>query len=181
MSLSIIFAPHPVFKQKATAVAQVDDRVRRIVTDMYDVMYANDAVGIGANMVGLLERICVIDTREDGNRSPITLINPEILRTSDAVQTHTESSLSFPYISAEITRPSTIHLRYLNEKGELNDLEATGFLSQVIQHEVDYLNGVTFLDHLSRTRRDMLLKKMQKQVKLHPPHIHGAGCSHHHH
>ncbi len=178
MTLSIIFAPHPIFKQKATPVTAVDDRIRHTIRDMYDVMYANDAVGIGANMVGLLERLCVIDTREEGERTPLTLINPEITFTSDDTQTHTESSLSFPYISAEIERPRVIRLTYLNEQAEKQEMEAKDFLAQVIQHEVDYLNGVTFLDHLSRTKRDMLLKKMQKQLKLHPPHIHGAHCHH---
>ena len=94
------------------------------------------------------------------------------------MQTHEEASLSFPYISAEITRPHAIEVRYLDEQGTERTLKAEGFLATVILHELDYFEGRTFLDSLSRMKRDMLMKKMQKALRQNPPHVHGEHCDH---
>ncbi|MEH6477674.1 MAG: peptide deformylase [Sneathiella sp.] len=165
MSLPLVIAPSPVFKQKADKVLVVDESVRQIISDMFATLYAEKGLGLGANMVGILKQIIVIDLAEGGVRAPIAMINPVILNASIEVQTFNEASLSFPGIAADITRPSKISVEYLDENGDQQILEASGFLATVIQHEMDYLQGRTFLDHLSRTKRDTLARKYQKLRK----------------
>ena len=176
--LSLIYAPDPIFKQKAERVEAVTDEVRTIIDDMFETMDHEKAVGIGANMVGLLKSIAVVDLHEGGISKPYAFINPEIFWSSDEMQEHEEASICFLGISAKVKRPKAIKLRYLDYEGKAQELEATGFFASVIQHEVDYLNGIVFLDHLSKLKRDRLMKKMNKQRKLHPPHVHGAHCNH---
>lgn len=176
--LSLIHAPHPIFKQKAAPVAKVDDAIRALVDSMFATMRYEHGVGLGANMVGVLQRIAIADLQEHGVSNPYTFINPEIFWRSEELQEFEEASLCFGGISAFIKRPNAIKLRYLDYDGQPQELAAEGFLATVIQHEVDYLDGITFLDHLSKMKRDMLLKKMEKYRKSHPPHVHGAGCNH---
>lgn len=176
--LSLTYAPNPIFKQKAAPVEVVDDEMRTLIDDMFETMEFEHAVGMGANMVGILNRIVTIDLHENGESKPYSFINPEIIWKSDETQTFEEASICFRGISAEITRPRAIKVSYLDYDGNSQELEAEGFFASVIQHEVDYLNGITYLDHLSKMKRDMLTKKMLKHIKLHPPHVHGAGCNH---
>lgn len=176
--LQLIYAPHPIFKQKSEAVKVVDDEIRTIVSNMFDTLYFESAAGIGAPMVGILKRIAVVDVKPNGVDTPYCFINPKIIATSHDTQTIEEASLCFPFISAPITRPKTITVEYLDQHGIQQTLEASDFLSSVIQHELDYLDGKVYLDYLSPMKRNMLLKKMQKQLKLHPPHIHGDHCNH---
>jgi peptide deformylase len=175
---SLVYAPDPIFKQKAQAVEVVDDAIRQLVDDMLETLEFEQGVGMGANMIGELKRIAVVDLHEDGVANPQVFINPEIIWRSDEMQTNEEASLCFVGISAEVTRPQAIRVRYLDRDGQEQELEADGFLACVIQHEVDYLDGITFLDHLSKMKRDMLMKKMLKHIKQHPPHVHGPGCHH---
>ncbi|SDD68262.1 peptide deformylase [Kordiimonas lacus] len=178
--LHIVAAPNPIFRQKAVPVVDVDDGIKALAEQMLDVMYENRGIGIAANMVGLLHRIIVVDIQPDGNRDPLVCINPEITWASDETSTNEEASLSFPGISADITRPNAIKLTYLDQQGEKQELDAEGFLAIVIQHEMDYLDGRTYLDHLSKMKRDRLLKKMQKYLKQ----GHACGdphCGHDHH
>ena len=176
--LPLVYAPNPIFRQKAAAVQVVDDAVRAIVDDMFETLEFENSVGMGANMVGLLQQIAIVDLHENGGSQPHTFINPDIFWRSEDMQENEEASLCFPGICAEIKRPHAIRRRYLDYEGQPAELAAEGFLACVIQHEVDYLHGITFLDHLSRMKRDMLLKKMHKHMKAHPPHIHGAACNH---
>lgn len=176
--LPITFAPDPIFRSPAARVASVDEEVRRLVADMYDTLYAEEAIGLSAPMVGIAKQVAVVDIREGGERTPITLINPQVTWRSDEMQTHEEASLSFPYISAEVTRPHAIELTYLDEEGKPQSRKFEGFLATVIQHEMDYFEGRTFLDHVSRMKRDMLMKKMQKLMRQDPPHVHGEHCNH---
>lgn len=132
---------------------------------MFDTLYREQGVGIGANMVGLLKRIIVIDLQQDGKKSPLGMINPVLIQTSQETQVFEEASLSYPGISAKITRPAEITVTYLDTQGGSQSLDASGFLATVIQHEMDYLDGRTYLDHLSSLKRKMLLKKMEKQLK----------------
>ncbi len=177
-SVSLVYAPHAIFKKCAKHVDEVNDEIRKIADQMLKIMYQEKAIGIGANMVGVLERIAVVDLQEDGTPKPYILINPEITWYSEEMQTFTERSLCFPGISAEITRPKEIKLTYLDYYGEKKELEASGFFATVIQHEVDYLNGKVFLDYLTKFKRDTLLNKMMKYIKLNPPHIHSEKCNH---
>lgn len=176
--LQLTYAPDPIFKQKAAPVAEVNDEVRQLVDDMFETMEHEQAVGMGANMVGVLQRIAVVDLHEGGVSKPYCFINPEITWRSEATQTHDEASICFIGISAPITRPLAIKLRYLDYDGKEQELEADGFFASVIQHELDYLDGITFLDHLSKMKKDMLMRKMQKALRAHPPHVHGAHCNH---
>lgn len=176
--LTLIYAPHPIFKTKAEAVMTVDDNIRKLVDDMLATIYLEKAVGLGANMVGILKRIAVVDLQEKGVRSPFIFINPEITWCSEEKQTFKEASLCFPGIFADISRPKAIKIRYLDYNGIEQELEAEGFLATVIQHEVDYLNGITFLDYLSKMKQDMLVRKMVKHMKRFPPHIHTEHCNH---
>ena len=175
--LQVVHAPHPVFKQKAKPVAKVDGLIRELAKDMLDTMYFENAVGLGANMLGIDQRIIVLDLRGE-NANPYVMINPEILETSADISEHEEASLSFPGISAVVKRPNKIKVKYLDLDNNEQVLEAEGFLARVILHESDYLNGVTYLDHLSKMKRDMLMAKMLKFIKNHPPHVHGAHCHH---
>jgi len=176
--LNLIYAPNNIFKQKTDDIVKVDDTIREIADRMVKTMYVEGAVGIGANMVGILKSIAVVDLRENGEYNPYIFINPKIIFRSKETQKFEEASLCFPGISAEIERPSAIKLSYLNDQGVTQELDATGFLATVIQHEVDYLNGKIFLDYLSKMKRDILLKKMEKYMHDHPPHVHGAHCHH---
>ncbi len=176
--LPLIYAPHPIFKQTSLPVDVVDDEVRRLIDDLFETMEVEKAVGMAANMVGVLKQIVVVDLLEDGISKPYTFINPEIIWHSDETQTHEEASICFVGVSANITRPNAIKMRYLDYDGKPQELGAEGFFACVIQHEVDYLNGITFPDYLSKMKRDMLFKKMQKTLKMYPPHVHGAGCNH---
>ena len=161
--LPLTYGPDKIFSKIASPVEVVDDVIRSIIDDMLETMYREHAIGMGANMVGILKRIVVIDMQEDGLRKPYALINPEIVWFSEDVQTHQEASICFPGISANITRPRSVRVCYLDYNGQTNELKADGWFATVIQHEVDYLNGKIFLDYLSKMKRDMLLKKMIKK------------------
>lgn len=158
--LQLIHAPNRIFKQIAKPVIKIDDQVRRNIDEMFDVLKKENGIGLGANMVGLLDRIIVLDWPEGKIKMP--MINPEITWMSEETQKFEEASLSYPGISAIITRPNKIKLSYLGGDNEKHEMEAQGYLSTLIQHEIDYLNGVTFLDHLSKLKRDVLLRKMEK-------------------
>jgi peptide deformylase len=158
--LSLIYAPNRIFKQIAKPVTKIDDQVRRNIAEMFDIMTKEKGIGLGANMVGLLDRIIVLDWPE-GNIK-LSMINPEITWISKETQQFEEASLSYPAISAIITRPNKIKLSYLDCDNKKHEMEAEGFLSTLIQHEIDYLNGITFLDHISQLKREVLLRKMEK-------------------
>ncbi len=162
LNLPLVLAPNPIFRKKALKVTVVDDLVRTHIKDMFATLYAENGLGLGANMVGLLKQIIVIDLKENGQSAPIAMINPELLEISKEMQIFNEASLSFPGISADISRPDWVRVQYLNEQGQLQIVKADGFFATVIQHEMDYLQGRTYLDHLSRTKRDALMRKYLK-------------------
>jgi peptide deformylase len=176
--LPLTYAPHPIFKQKASPIHSFGEETKTLASDMLETLYFEEAVGLGAPMVGILKRIAVVDLKPNGKPKPYAFINPEIIDASPETQSFEEASLCFPYISAPITRPRAIKLRYLDQTGHSQTLEADGFLASVIQHELDYLDGKVFLDYLSPMKRQMLMKKMLKYIKLNPPHIHDEHCHH---
>lgn len=179
-SLDLVMAPNPIFKQTALTVSAVDDEARKLCNDILDTLYEERGIGIAAPMVGILKRIIVIDLQEDGARAPLVCINPTVKVTSTEVQKHEEASLCFPGIRAEIERPSSLRLTYLDTNGDSQTLEAEGWLATVIQHEIEYLDGRTFLDNLSKLKRDRLLKKMIKDMK-HSSACGDPHCGHDHH
>ncbi len=176
--LNLVYAPDPIFKQVSPPVDTIDDTVRDLIHDMFETLEFEQGVGMAAPMVGILQRIAVVNLNEDNTPNPYCFINPEIIWRSDDTQTFEEASLCFVGISADIPRAKAITVRYLDESGAEQELTAEGFFAHVIQHEIDYLDGITFIDHLSRLKRDMLLKKMAKILKHNPPHVHGVECSH---
>lgn len=164
--LPILVAPHPILKRKAQPVAEVDARVVKLMDDMVETMYDAAGIGLAAPQVGVLDRVIVVDVHEKGEPpNPIRLANPEIVWSSDEKAVCEEGCLSVPEQYAEVTRPQRIRVRYLDEKNQQQEIEADGMLATCIQHEIDHLNGVLFVDYLSMLKRNILLKKVQKMQK----------------
>ncbi len=176
--LPIIYAPSPIFKHKAKPVIKVDQLIGDLASDMLETMYAENAVGLGANMVGIDQQIIVLDIRKNDVKNPYVMLNPEIIEASAETSEYEEASISFPGISAMIKRPKKIKVKYLDLDNNEQVLAADEFLARVILHETDYLHGVVYLDYLSKLKRDMLMAKMLKYIRNHPPHVHGAHCNH---
>ncbi len=167
----IITVPDPILKTPASPVARVDDAVRRQMDRMLETMYAAPGIGLAANQVNLLNRVIVLDCEwrsngeESGERRPVCMANPEIVWASDQISVMEEGCLSIPGQFAEIERPATVRVKYLDYKGEEAELEAKDLVSHCVQHEIDHLNGVLFIDYLSRLKRDMMLRRVEKIMK----------------
>jgi len=167
----IVEVPDPRLREISKPVDAVDDDVRTLVAEMFETMYAAPGIGLAAIQVGVPKRILVIDLQdppEEGGepvKDPRVFINPEIVESSDHEVPYTEGCLSVPDQFAEVDRPERIRARWLDEKGVQHDEEITGLLATCLQHEMDHLNGVLFIDHLSRLKRQMILKKLDKQRK----------------
>ncbi len=168
---TILEVPDPVLRQKSLPVDNVDDEVRALVADMFETMYEAPGIGLAAIQVGVPRRILVIDLQEpeeEGGepvRDPRVFINPEILDSSDQEVPYTEGCLSVPDQYAEVDRPDRIRARWLDEKGEQHEADIEGLLATCLQHEMDHLEGILFIDHLSRLKREMILKKLAKLRK----------------
>ena len=161
--LQILQAPHPGLKRVAQPVAEVTDELRTLMDDMLETMYRAPGIGLAAPQVGVDRRVVVVDlAREDNERSPLRLINPELIWVSDDNVAMEEGCLSLPDQFAEVKRPSAVRLRYLDEHGAQQEIEADGMLARCLQHEVDHLDGILFVDHLSTLRRNMILRKLDK-------------------
>ncbi|MBV9551652.1 MAG: peptide deformylase [Alphaproteobacteria bacterium] len=161
--LEIITAPDPRLKIKAKPVAKVDAGLRRLMDDMLDTMYGSIGIGLAAPQVGVAQRVIVVDVAREGeNPNPIRLANPEILWRSDEMMVANEGCLSLPEHYAEVDRPAAIRLRYVDHENEIREIDAAGLLATCLQHEVDHLDGVLFVDHLSALKRGMILRKLQK-------------------
>jgi peptide deformylase len=166
--LPIVEVPDPRLRQISQPVERVDDDLRRLIDDMFETMYAAPGIGLAAIQVGVPKRVLVIDLQEpeeEGGepvRKPLVFVNPEILETSDHDVPYNEGCLSVPEMYAEVDRPDRIRARWLDRDGAAHEEEISGLLAVCLQHEMDHLNGVLFIDHLSRLRREMLLKKLAK-------------------
>lgn len=172
MAIRQIFeTPDPVLRQISKPVETFDDDLKTLVADMFETMYSAPGIGLAAVQVGVPIRLLVIDLQEpeeEGGepvRDPRTFINPEILWHSDTEVPYTEGCLSVPEQYAEVMRPDRIRARWQDEKGTSYEEEIDGLLAVCLQHEMDHLNGVLFIDHLSRLKRDMVLKKLAKWRK----------------
>jgi peptide deformylase len=161
--LPIIVAPDPRLKQKSTPVAAVDDGIRRLMDDMLETMYLAPGVGLSAIQVGVARNVIVIDVARDGEpRKPLHMANPEIIWRSPETKTCDEGCLSFPGQFAEVTRPVAIKVRFLDYHGDMREIAADGVLAVCIQHEMDHLQGVLFVDYLSAIRRNIIVRKTAK-------------------
>ena len=164
--LPIIWAPDPRLKVVSEAVETVDGRVRRLMDDMLDTMYAEPGVGLSAIQVGVPRRVVVADAaRQGGEPRPLRLVNPAIAAVSDETAVYEEGCLSLPEHFAEIERPAEIDVTYIDETGEERSLRAGGLLARCIQHELDHLEGLLFVDRLSAVRRGIILRKLAKQKR----------------
>ena len=166
----IVEIPDPRLRTISTPVAEVDDDVRALIDDMFDTMYASRGIGLAAIQIGIAKRILLIDLQEedeDGKpvREPRVFINPEIVETADDSNIYNEGCLSVPDQYAEVERPATCRVRWLDETGAAHDEQLEGLLATCIQHEMDHLEGIIFIDHLSRLKREMVLKNLAKQRK----------------
>jgi peptide deformylase len=161
--LPIITAPDPRLKLVAKPVAAVDAEVRRLMDDMLETMYAAPGIGLAAPQVGVACRVLVVDTARDGEAAqPLKIANPEILGRSEELATYNEGCLSLPEHYADVERPARIKLRYLDYENKIREVEMEGLLATCVQHEMDHLDGVLFVDHLSALKRNIILRKLAK-------------------
>src|ERR1700736_4796540 len=168
--LPVLIAPDPRLKLKAKPVAAVDAAVRRLMDDMLETMYVAPGIGLAAPQVGHALRVIVLDVaRDEEEKQPLRMANPEILWRSDELATYNEGCLSLPEHYADVTRPAEIKLRYLDYENEIREMEASGLLATCLQHEIEHLDGILFVDHLSLVKRGMILRKLAKAKRSREP------------
>ncbi|MBB4639959.1 peptide deformylase [Rhizorhapis suberifaciens] len=169
--LPIIETPDPRLRTISTPVDAIDDDLQRLIDDMFETMYDAPGIGLAAIQVGVPKRVLVIDLQEPNSetgeavRNPMVFINPQIMEGSEEHSVYQEGCLSVPDQYAEVERPATIRASWLDRKGVIHEEELNGLLATCLQHEMDHLEGVLFIDHLSRLKREMLLKKLAKARK----------------
>jgi len=164
--LPIIVAPDPRLKKVAEPVRVIDAEIRQLMDDMLETMYQAPGIGLAAPQVGVLKRVIVLDVSPDGEKpAPLRMADPRVIEASGDIGTYEEGCLSLPDQFAEVRRPTRITVSYLDETGASRHLEAEGLLATCIQHEIDHLEGVLFVDHISRLKRDMILKRLVKNHK----------------
>ncbi len=162
----LIILPDPLLRQQSKPIEQVDAEITRLADDMLETMYDAPGIGLAAIQIGVPRRMLVIDiSREDEERKPVVFINPEILKVSDDVSAYEEGCLSIPDYYAEVERPASLTVAYIDRDGKKQTVEADGLLATCLQHEMDHLNGVLFIDHISRLKRDMVIKKFTKAAR----------------
>jgi len=165
--LPIITLPDPRLRQISTLVESVDPALLTLLDDMLETMYAAPGVGLAAIQVAVAKRIVVIDTaKKEEPKSPLFLINPEIIWASEELSVYEEGCLSVPDYFEEVQRPARVRVRHLDRKGEAVEFDAEGLLATVVQHELDHLEGGLFIDHLSRLKRERVVKKFAKAARL---------------
>jgi len=165
-ALPILIVPAPILKARARSVAAADmPKVRELLPRMYATMYGAPGIGLAAPQVGVGLRLTIVDLMADEKANPITLINPEILARSEKLATREEGCLSLPGQYADVTRPAEVTVRYTDADGATRQIEAEGLLAACLQHEIDHLDGVLFIDHLSALKRNMILRRLAKELR----------------
>jgi peptide deformylase len=163
---SILLAPNPILKARTRPVTEADaDAVRALVPRMFAAMYRAPGIGLAAPQVGSGLRIAVVDLMPDDQRAPIVLVNPLVVQASEELATREEGCLSLPGQYADITRPARVKVRFQDETGARREIEADGLLSVCLQHEIDHLDGVLFVDHLSALKRNMIYRRLAKEQR----------------
>ena len=163
-SMPLVLLPQPVLRQIAQPVDDITDDILQLANNMAETMYAAPGIGLAANQVGLLKRVIVMDcARDDEPPALWKMFNPEIIWLSEENTKMEEGCLSIPGHNAEVVRPSEAHVSYLDIEGQKQEMQATGLLAACVQHEIDHLNGVLFIDHLSRLKRGMIMRKVMKE------------------
>ena len=162
----IVIEPDPILRKKSKTIEKVGDELRILLDDMLETMYAAPGIGLAAVQIGILKRLIVIDISKDQEKkNPLFLINPEIISKSKKTSTYEEGCLSLPGHFAEVERPAECQIRFVDYNGKTKELQANGLLATCIQHEVDHLDGVLFIDYLSKLKKDMIVKKLIKHKK----------------
>jgi len=162
----ILTEPNEILRKKSLPVDNVDKDLQILMDDMLETMYAAPGIGLAAIQVGIPKRIIVLDIgQKEGNKKPFFLVNPEIIQKSKNLLTYEEGCLSVPGQFAEIDRPDKCHVKYLDYHGEKKEINAEGMLATCIQHEMDHLEGILFIDYLSKLKKTMIIKKLSKQKK----------------
>ena len=162
----LIILPDPILRQVSKPVERVDGPLRKLADDMLATMYDAPGIGLAAIQIGEPLRMLVIDlAKEDETPAPHVFINPEILSSADTRSVYEEGCLSLPDYYAEVERPATVRVKYLDRDGKLQETEAEGLMATCLQHEIDHLNGVLFIDHISKLKRDMVVKKFKKLAR----------------
>ena len=165
-----LVAPDARLKQKSAPVERVDDALRALMDDMLETMYEAPGIGLAAIQIGVAKRVIVMDlAREDAPAAPQYFVNPEILWASDETTLCEEGCLSVPDLYDEVERPTRVKVRYLDYYGEIREVDAEGMLAVCLQHEMDHLEGILFIDHLSKLKRSMMMKKLEKAKRLGAP------------
>ena len=181
--LPLIIAPDPLLKRVSDQIEKVDNEIRQLMDDMISTMYKENGIGLSAVQIGILKRVLVIDVSYkledcDGDHDhhnhshdiydqvPIFMANPQLIKSAKENSVYNEGCLSFPEIRAQIERPKEVVIKYLDYNNEEKILEATGLLATCVQHEIDHLNGIVFLDHLSKLKKEMIMKKIVKKNKI---------------
>ncbi len=162
----LVLLPDPVLKQPSAPVEKVTDEIRTLAADMLDTMYDAPGIGLAAIQIGVPKRVVTIDlAKQDEEKRPIVFINPEVTWASEENSVYEEGCLSIPEYYEEVERPASVRVRYMGLDGATHELQADGLMATCIQHEIDHLNGVLFIDHLSRLKRERCIKKFAKQAK----------------
>jgi peptide deformylase len=162
----LVLIPDPVLREVSKPVERVDAALLRFAGDMLETMYDAPGIGLAAVQVGEPVRMLVVDlSKEDEEKTPVIFVNPEIVARGDAISTYEEGCLSIPDYYADVERPATVTVAYVDRDGKQQTLVADGLMATVLQHEIDHLNGVLFIDHISRLKRDMVVKKFRKLAK----------------
>ena len=168
--LPIISLPDPRLRLVSEPVSEIDGEVRRLMDDMLETMYDAPGIGLAAIQVAVPRRVIVLDTaKKDDPPAPIVLANPEIVWASDVLSIYEEGCLSIPEYYEEVERPDRVRVRYLDRAGKTQEVEADGLLATALQHEIDHLNGVLFIDHISRLKRERVIRKFSKAARRQGP------------
>ena len=166
MLRKILIEPDPILRKKCEPLEKVNVNTKKLLDDMLETMYAAPGIGLAAVQIGILKRIVVIDiSKREEKKNPLFLINPQIVNQSKKTSIYEEGCLSLPGQFAEIERPAECTLKYIDYNGKEKELKADGLLATCIQHEVDHLDGILFIDYLSKLKKDMIIKKLIKQKK----------------
>ena len=162
----ILVIPDPILRKISEPISVVNSETKKLMDDMLETMYAAPGIGLAAIQIGILKRLVVIDiSKETEKRQPIFLVNPEIIYRSKETSVYEEGCLSLPGQFAEVERPAECSIKYVDYFGKEKELKANGLLATCIQHEIDHLNGILFIDYLSKLKKDMIIKKLVKQKK----------------
>lgn len=163
----ILLHPDPRLKKKCEPVSEIDDEMRVLMQDMLETMYEAPGIGLAAPQIGILKRILVMDIvkEEDGTAQPYMMANPEIIWASEELSTYEEGCLSIPEEFADVQRPEKVRVQYLDQNGEIQEVECDGLLATCVQHEIDHLDGKLFIDYLGPVKRSMITGRMKKRKK----------------